>query len=82
MTGHSAVDEGRGPKEVAAALREARRVMRRAEKLDAAVANLGDETLKRMTTETVQAAEAAVRGLLRLEQKRRQHLQATLRRRR
>ena len=56
--------------------------MRRAQKLDGAVANLGDEMLKRMTNETVQAAEAAVRGLMRLEQKRRQHLQATLRRRR
>ena len=82
MTDRSTVDEGRGSKEVAAALREARSVMRRAEKLDAAVANLGDEMLKRMTNETVQAAEAAVRGLMRLEQKRRQHLQATLRRRR
>jgi len=82
MTDRSTVDEGLGSKEIAAALREARSVMRRAEKLDAAVANLGDETLKRMTNETVQAAEAAVRGLMRLEQKRRQHLQATLRRRR
>jgi hypothetical protein len=49
MTDRSTVDEGRGSKEVAAALREARSVQRRAEKLNAAVANLGDETLQRMT---------------------------------
>ena len=82
MTDRSTVDEGQGSKEVAAALREARSVQRRAEKLNASVANLGDETVHRMTDETVQAAEAAVRGLMRLEQKRRQHLQAALRRRR
>jgi ElaB/YqjD/DUF883 family membrane-anchored ribosome-binding protein len=72
----------RSTKEVSALLREARSLLRRADKLFAGVAAVDDQAATGLTTEVRRAVEQLVDHLTRLEQQRQRRARDAVRQRR